>query len=308
MERREFMTKSALGVVMITMTPQLMAFNKKSKQKKETLRDRLWMWGHEPETIVGTHNIPMGKNIGIADAIKSMGIPNVCVITFGDVPELPLWDEYCKQFNDTKKVAWSIMYGPERKYTHSQLAEKAFKLTEKMPNLNEFYLDDFFDYMAPPDEITGLAKSYMSIEKLKTLKSDMQKLKRKSKLTMVLYTHQLNPGIKQYLEYCDRVSLWTWWANDLSILENNFRKYREFMPDKPTLLGIYMWDFGNEKPIPLEDMKVQLDFAYEKLKTGEVDGLIFHCTPLCDLDIEAVHYSRQWIADHGDEKWNFSTE
>ncbi len=305
MERRAFIKKAilgVLGVVLATMTSRLTAFGEKPKPRKEILRDRLWMWGHEPKTIVGTHNIPVGNNIGIGDAIKSMGIPNACVITFQDVPEPPLWGEYSAQFKDAKKVAWSIMCGPEKKYAHKQLAAEAFKLLDKMPNLNEFYLDDFFDGMAPRDEITGLAKSYMPMEQLKALKLDMQKLKRQPKLTMVLYTHQLNPGIKQYFEYCDRVSLWTWWATDLSILEDNFRKYRELIPDKPTLLGIYMWDFGNQRPIPSERMKIQLDFAYEKLKTGAVEGLIFHCTPLCDLDIEAVHYSRQWIAEHGDEE------
>ena len=204
MKRREFMRQASLGAAVITMAPQWIACNKTVIGSTETLRDRLWMWGHEPEIIMGTHNIPMGNNIGIADAIKSMGIPNVCVITWGDIPEPP-FDEYIKQFKDTKKVAWSVMYGPEKKYTYEQLAAEAFNLLDKMPNLGEFYLDDFFDYMAPPDEETGLSKSYMSLEQLKSLKSNMQNHKRQPKLTMVLYTHQLNPGIVQYLEYCDRV-------------------------------------------------------------------------------------------------------
>ena len=29
--------------------------------------------------------------------------------------------------------------------------------------------------------------------------------------------------------------------------------------------------------------------------------MIFHCSPLCGIDLEAVHYSKQWIAEHGDE-------
>lgn len=119
----------------------------------------------------------------------------------------------------------------------------------------------------------------------------------------MLYSHELEkPEIKQHLTYCDVVSLWTWHATDLVALEENFSKYREIVPDKPTLLGIYMWDFGNEKSITLELMKLQLDFAYEKLKQHQIDGVIFHCTPLCDLDLEAVHYARKWIAEHGDEK------
>lgn len=302
MKRREFLGKAALGAVAVTVAPELMAHQQSAEASDATLRDRLWMWGHVPETIIGTHNIPQGNAIGIADAMQTMGIPNVCVINWGDVPEPPYDEAFVDQFKDAKQVAWSIMSGPERKCTYERLANEGFALLDKMPNLGEFYLDDFFEYLAPVDEGTGLAKSHMSLEQLKALKTEVQQLKQHPKLAMVLYTHQLNSGIKPYMEYCDRVSLWTWWANDLSVLEDNFRKYRELVPNKPTLLGIYMWDFGNQKPIPLEHMKLQLDFAYQNLKSGAVEGLIFHCTPLCALDIEAVRYSRQWIVEHGSEK------
>jgi hypothetical protein len=66
-------------------------------------------------------------------------------------------------------------------------------------------------------------------------------------------------------------------------------------------LGIYMWNFNNKTTIPIELMKHQLDCAYRWLKSGEVEGLIFHCTPLCDMGLEAVEYSRRWIDEHGSE-------
>ena len=56
-------------------------------------------------------------------------------------------------------------------------------------------------------------------------------------------------------------------------------------------LGVYMWNFNNKAIIPIELMKHQLDLAYRWLKSGEVEGLIFHCTPLCDMNLEAVEYS-----------------
>ncbi|MDR0871676.1 MAG: hypothetical protein LBN39_12880, partial [Planctomycetaceae bacterium] len=91
-----------------------------------------------------------------------------------------------------------------------------------------------------------------------------------------------------------------WHATELTALEENFKRYREFLPNKPTLLGIYMWDFGNAKPITQEQMKHQLDFALKKFKEKQIDGMIFHCTPLCDLGLEAVDYSRKWIAEYAD--------
>jgi hypothetical protein len=34
---------------------------------------------------------------------------------------------------------------------------------------------------------------------------------------------------------------------------------------------------------------------------GEIEGLIFHCTPLCDMHLEAVEWSKRWIARHADD-------
>lgn len=277
--------------------------------KREVLRDRLWMWGHERESIAGTENLPEGGHISMPDALQWMGIQNVCVINHRDVIGLPYDDNYIKQFKGVGRVTWSIMSGPEwspqydkvRRFTYDQLAREGFKLLDKMPNLTGFYLDDFFDADLI-DASTGLSKSHMSMERLQKLTEEVKTLKRKPQLSVVLYTNQLNPGIKNYIKCFERVSLWTWQANDLSILEENFRKYREIIPDKPTLLGIYMWDFGNLSTITLEQMRRQLDFGHKMLTSGAVEGLIFHCTPLCDMDLEAVHYSRRWILEHCDEK------
>ncbi len=62
-----------------------------------------------------------------------------------------------------------------------------------------------------------------------------------------------------------------------------------------------MWNFNNKAVVPAELMRHQLDCAYRWLKLGEVEGLIFHCTPLCDMDLKAVEYCRRWINDHGEE-------
>lgn len=300
MKRREFMKKATLSTYVVTMLPQLIACNKAVKANNEILHDRLWMWGHEPETINGHYNIPLGNNISIANAIQSMGIPNACVVSYLDKPEPP-FDEYIKQFRNTKRVAWSILSGLPKKYTYEQQKHEAFSLLAKMPNLDCFYLDDYFLGNAVPMEGSDISSACLTLDQLQKLREEMLSFRQNLKLAVVLYAHQLNSGIKQHIDYFDIVSFWTWWANDLVALEENFIKYRYIVPDKPTLLGIYMWDFGNSKPITVDSMKMQLDFALEKFKKKQIYGMIFHCTPLCDLDLEAVHYSRQWISDHHNE-------
>jgi hypothetical protein len=99
----------------------------------------------------------------------------------------------------------------------------------------------------------------------------------------------------------DAVCFRTWRARDLENLEGNFAAYRKLAPARRTLLGIYMWDFGDKKPIPIPLMEHQCRLGLQWLHRGEIEGLIFHCTPLCDMKLEAVEWSKDWIAHHANE-------
>jgi len=298
--RRQFIETVALGTTALALssTGNFSHAAQELRKYEPNLRDRLWMWGHGPGTTNGIRNIPAGKNIDMADAIDYMGIPNVCVIRWMGKPEPP-FDEYIKQFHKTKRVAWSVTDGATQSY--EQKKQWAFEMSEKMPNLVSFYLDDYFaaeDVVPPTDPQDSPA--CLTLEGVRELRKEMNSLKRPTDLSVVLYSDELLPGIKRHVDSCDVVSFWTWHATDLVALRDNFKKYRAIVPDKPTLLGIYMWDFGNGKPITLEMMKLQLDFALEQFKRGQIEGMIFHCTPLVDLGLEAVEYSKKWIAEHGD--------
>ncbi|MCL2303753.1 MAG: twin-arginine translocation signal domain-containing protein [Planctomycetaceae bacterium] len=298
MNRRRFIGTTTLGAAALALGVRGNFCRADELRKYEpNLRDRLWMWGHGPGTTDGICNIPAGNKIDMADAIDSMGIPNVCVIRWMGKPEPP-FDEYIKQFHKTKRVAWSVVDGAPQDYV--QKKQWAFELSETMPNLVNFFLDDYFVGNAVPDEGREDSPACLTLSQIRDLRKEMASLKRPTDLSVVLYSNQLQPGIKRHIEPCDVVSFWTWHATDLVALQDNFKRYREIVPDKPTLLGVYMWDFGNAKPITMELMKLQLEFALEQLKQGQIEGLIFHCTPLCDIGLEAVTYSRKWIDKHGD--------
>ena len=86
-----------------------------------------------------------------------------------------------------------------------------------------------------------------------------------------------------------------------TLLFKNFAAYRAIAPDKRTLLGIYMWDFGAHAPIDMHHMRNQLDVALEFYNAHEIDGLVFHCTPLVNKGLEAVDYARRWLDRHGED-------
>ena len=265
------------------------------------LRDRLWMWGHDSGVYDGpdgVYNIPLSPPISMADGIKYMGIPNVCVIRHG-IPD----DDYLTQFKEVKRIAWTLSMGSNESY--QTLKDYVFSLRDRMPNLTGYFLDDFFRFSAKPvsdNNSTGPAPAALSLEEMKQLYDETLTYKRRLDLAIVLYTHQLDPSIQPVMKYVDVVSLWIWTGADIQKIEDNFNKYRSLVPDKQTLLGIYMWDFEGKKELNQDFMVKQLDFAYRLYKEGQIEGMIFHCTPLVNKNLQAVEYAKEWIAKHGDEK------
>lgn len=304
MDRRDFLkrTPALLGGASLAMSPSWSRADAPATLAYENnLRDRLWMWGHDSGVYDGPdglYRIPLSPPISMAEGIRSMGIPNVCVIR-GGVSDA----SYREQFRGVKRVAWNLSSGSNQSYR--ELKDHVFSLRETMPNLTGYYLDDFFRFGDRPDfdrnDETTAAPAALSIAELKQLHEETAAYRRRLDLSMVLYTHLLCPAIKPALRLVDVVSLWIWNGGDIHQIAASFQTYRALTPDKPTLLGIYMWDFGGRKELSVELMAKQLDYAHTLYKQGQIEGLIFHCTPLCNKGLAAVDYARDWIAQHADD-------
>lgn len=262
MNRKEFIKDATLGGMILFQRPLgLSSFKANNLNLKSlsvpyenNLRDRLWMWGHDSgvyDGAYGPYNIPLSIPISMADAIKSMGIPNVCVIK-SDIP----YSGYISQFKSVKRIAWAVAMGSNKSY--QTLKNYVFDLRDTMPNLTGYFLDDFFHLSSAsqPDH-NSAAPAVLSMEELKQLYQEMLAYKRRLDLSVVLYTHQLHPSIQPAMKYVDVVSLWIWNGNDIQQTGENFKKYRVLVPDKPTLLGIYMWDFGGKKELDQDFMVKQ---------------------------------------------------
>ncbi len=123
---------------------------------------------------------------------------------------------------------------------------------------------------------------------------------KKLPITAVVYVRQISPWLKPYLDEVDKVSLWTWHPADLEHLERNLAALEELIPDKPVLLGCYMYDFDQQKPLPVARMKQQVDLGHRWLREGRIAGMIFLATPNVDVGLEAVDWTRDWIRRVGD--------
>ena len=148
---------------------------------------------------------------------------------------------------------------------------------------------------------SDLTAAAFTCDELHTLRQKLAVGSRRLDLWVVVYSHQLSEAVVPYLELCDVVTYWTWRAEDLTILEGSFAEFDNLLPAKRKVLGCYMWDFGAARPLPLESMKQQCELGRAWLLAGRIEGMIFLASPICDLELEAVEWTRQWIDQVGDE-------
>ncbi len=260
-----------------------------------TIRDRLWMWGHHPDMSrrsVANGAVWPGPAVDQAEGCRLMGIPNNCVIRWGNKPAYP-WGDYFEQFKSLKRVSFGI--ADASKGSVKDKMRLAFEVLQPtMPNLTGCFLDDYFC----PTDIgqKGLDLRMVSDE------VHAHGLR----LSVVLYSDQ-NGFRKEYkrdLDLCDETSLWFWKSANIATMGDQVMRCREFIgSEKDLLLGLYMWDFDAHAPVSAARMEQQLAFARRFLADRTVTGLIFHPSFAAALDVPAVKLAKAWIASCGDDLW-----
>ena len=293
MTRRDFMAAAAMAVGAAAVGgTSAFAADDRGAFYGPTIRDRLWMWGHHSEMSKRSGGKWPGPTVDQAEGCKLMGIPNNCVIRWGNLPKHP-WGDYFDQFRALKRFTFGITDGGNG--TVWDKVDWAIKeLKPKYPNFTGGYLDDFF-----------ALKAYTQTED--TVKKISDRLHENGlRLSIVVYSDQngIKPEYKPYLDICDETTFWCWSSANLTKHEDMVRRMRDFIGAKKSLLmGVYMWDYTIGKPVPADRMELQLGFASKLLADRTIDGLIFHPSYSAALDVPAVNLAKAWIKANGERKW-----
>ena len=94
----------------------------------------------------------------------------------------------------------------------------------------------------------------------------------------------------------------TWCAEELALLDEHIKNLHGMMPNRGKYLCCYLWDYGAKKPMPIEKMRYQCEKALEWLRQEKIEGIVFVASCVCDLDLESVEWTHEWIATVSDEK------
>jgi hypothetical protein len=227
-----------------------------------------------------------------AEGALYLGVPNIILVRYDDRPQPP-FEQYALAFRPLKQVVWSIVGGGGA--TEHYEVDAARKLAAKFPNFTGVMMDDFFS-----DPATGQAAVH-TVESLEAIQEQLTVADRKLDLWVVLYNHQLEHPVGPHLAACDVITFWTWTSENLVSLEENFERVEEIAPSPRKVLGCYMYDYGNRQPMPVDLMKRQCEIGLRWLRDGRIDGLIFLASCICDLELETVEWTRDWIQEVSNE-------
>jgi hypothetical protein len=296
--RREFLS-STIGGLGVAAAGMGRADLEGGDDPVETVRDRLWIWSHDARFYGGDFGLPGASRITPIEGAVYMGLRNVMFIQYQGVPTPP-FEQYFVPFRAMDRVYWTLSNNGGTEHSLGDEQEHVYRLARENPNIVGLLLDDFL--IGSVGDGPATFGSQVRVDDLVRAKARMRELGlERLSLAVVIYSHQLDPAIVPLVAEFDAVLFWTWKPERLPQLEPNLARLRELLPGKRVLLGCYMWDFDAGKPMPMELMPFQCDLGLQWLREGAIEGMIFLGTNICDLGIEAVEWTRAWIAEHGDE-------
>ena len=260
------------------------------------LRDKFWLWGH-PE---GRYNGQFG-NSGVSrmtpmEGCLYLGVRNVFMVPVD-------WEvnqrQYNKSFQTLNRVGWGYCFYSRKYFGFRNVLEPLLEQAKAFPNINCVAFDDFKfrnRYRENPIEELVSVIDRLHNNPVRSLDA-----------WMVLYTHEFgrDPGedaaFQPYIDQMDGVIMWNWEEKNVAEIPEKFARFQKLTQGKRRMVGVYLYNFGEEKAATAEAVLWQLNWARERLLSGEIEGIVLHTNTMADLDLEAYDAACAWMEAHGDE-------
>lgn len=268
------------------------------------LRDKFWLWGQD----AGSHHRAGGNarwklpGINLMEPVEGaqyLGVENMCRVVMRGKPAPP-FDQESEKLRAMKNVVWSAI-GDSGSTRNNKLTDldEVLRQAGTHSNITGAILDDFF--LEPTD--SGPERARASVGEIAEMRHRLHSFpQRPLDFWIVWYKREFGYDISDYLSLFDVVTYWNMMAPaQLSELEADIQTVIEKTPGKRRLAGFYMWNYGEGKPLSIEETRVQCETYHDWIKRGHIEGIVF-CSNCCaDLDLEAVKWTRDWIREVGDE-------
>jgi len=258
----------------------------------DTLLDRCWLWGMKPnvlqEAMPGFNQYGESR-MTVEEAIQRTGVSNV-IMAGG----LPLDDTSLAAMPSARRIIgkWSLHNGDvidEARCLSALLGAKA--LAARDTRGEGFHVDDFN---------TGSINAGAAPEHLSRLLFENALHAPRLPISATIYTMSLDrPELPALLPYFDQYLVPLWHADQIDTVPPALDRLAEMTGGKPALLCLYVFDFGNERPLPRDLMQRHLDMAERLLLEQKVVGMCICGTCMMDLAWEANRVLYDWYEKAG---------
>lgn len=261
--------------------------------RPQTIRDVLWVWGNPEMAKPGEHSLATFAEASAVRRAELLGVPNVVIAGQGIPNDDAEADALTREVAASPHVVWEISAdgagGPPFVYT--QRMAQVRKLADKYPNVEGVLLDDM--------STVGIDKGFKP-EHIRQIRQSLTGKYASVKVCGVLYTMSFDrAGIDEYIKELDAISLWVWHAKDTVNLEKYVGHCEKKYPGKPVTLGLYMYDYGENRRMPMDLLKQQCEIALKLVHAGRIQGIVFLTI---NDDAEAVGWVADWIKRVGSQK------
>ncbi len=255
--------------------------------KMAKIIDKLWNWGH----LEGSHNDLLGFDCSMSpeEFAKEYGIKNSFIVSYGGNIQPP-FGPFAERFSELGEVVFSVLGDfssplPEAKLGNTQDIIEALNSAQ---NITGGIVDDFFS----EERLIRFTPSVLMEIK--------EALNQKGlKFWNVLYAHQLEKDLSPYMDCFDGITFWIWRCEDIANVESYMENLKSIAGNKPVMAGVYLWDYGAEKPMDIELYKKQLDYYFDLLAKGEIEGIIFCSNTIGDAKLKTNTLLKKYIAEKG---------
>ena len=83
-------------------------------------------------------------------------------------------------------------------------------------------------------------------------------------------------------------------------MEGYLERVIELSGERLLMPGVYLWDYGAEKPMDISLFERQLDCCFELLKKGKTDGIVFCSNTIGDAKLQTNALLKKYIKEQGD--------
>ena len=257
-------------------------------RKMAKLIDKLWNWGH----LEGSHNEITKLNCSMTpeEFGEVYGIKNSFMVSYGGNIQPP-FGPLAKRFSGLKEVVWSVLGD----------------LSSPLPEHRLGNTLDIIEALSEGGNITGgIVDDFFSEKRMKRFTPEVLKEIKQTlnshglKFWCVLYDHQLELDLEKYMDCFDGVTFWIWRCEDIVKVDEYLDKLFAITQGKPTMLGMYLWDYAGAKPMDIALFEKQLSLYFELLQEKKIDGVVFCSSTIGDADLETNALLKSYIKEQGE--------